>query len=72
MSGGATAIRTVPLRSRPKWDVMRQVVLRTGEFTTEHEAMTLAEAAGLVPLAFDCDPAMLTMPIDKAPADRPA
>ena len=51
---------------------MRQVVLRTGEFTTEHEAMTLAEAEGLVPLAFDCDPAMLTMPIDKAPADRPA
>ena len=114
---------------------MRQVVLRTGEFTTEHEAMTLAEAEGLVPLAFDleptgvdhwhdfaakvfvvdgsvtitdvdsgssfsltagcsiqaspgavhreegapyravvafdCDPATLTMPIDKSPADRP-
>jgi quercetin dioxygenase-like cupin family protein len=115
---------------------MRQVVLRTGEFTTEAEAIALAEAEGLVPLAldlepsgidhwhdfaakvfvvdgsvkvtdvasgssfsinagcsiqaepgavhreegvpyravvaFDCDPATLTMPIDKSPAERPA
>jgi quercetin dioxygenase-like cupin family protein len=113
---------------------MRQVVLTTGEFTTEDEAMALAEAAGFVPMAFDlepsgedhwhdfgakvyvvegsvkitdvdsgssyeltsgctihadpgavhreegdpyravvafdCDPATLTMPVDKAPADR--
>jgi quercetin dioxygenase-like cupin family protein len=115
---------------------MRQVVLTTGEFTTEDEAIALAEAAGLVPIAldlessgtdhwhdfgasvyvvdgsvkitdvdsgssyevaagcsikadpgavhreegapyravvaFDRDPATLTMPIDKLPADRPA
>ncbi|MEZ5247204.1 MAG: hypothetical protein R2707_19110 [Acidimicrobiales bacterium] len=35
---------------------MRQVVLRTGEFTTEAEAIALAEAEGLVPLAFDLEP----------------
>jgi quercetin dioxygenase-like cupin family protein len=115
---------------------MRQVVLRTGEFTTEDEAIALAEAEGLIPhafdlepsgidhwhdfgakvfvvdgsvkitdvesgssyeltagcsiradpgavhreegdpyravVAFDSDPAALTMPIDKSPADRPA
>ena len=115
---------------------MRQVVLTTGEFATEDEAIALAEAEGLVPVAldlepsgidhwhdfgakvyvvdgsvkitdvdsgssyelmagcsiqadpgavhredgapyravvaFDFDPATLTMPIDKSPADRPA
>lgn len=114
---------------------MRQVLLTTGAFSTEGEAIALAEAAGLIPLAldlepsgvehwhdfaasvyvidgsvkitdvesgssyeltagcsikadpgavhreegapyravvaFDCDPATLTMPIDKSPADRP-
>lgn len=35
---------------------MRQVVLRTGEFHTEEEAIALAEAEGLVPLAFDLEP----------------
>jgi quercetin dioxygenase-like cupin family protein len=35
---------------------MRQVVLTTGEFSTEDEAIALAEAAGLVPLALDLEP----------------
>jgi len=115
---------------------MRQIVLTTGQFSTEAEAIALAEGAGLTPMALDlessgedhwhdfgatvyiidgsvkitdvdsgssfelqagcsvtadagavhreegapyravvaldCDPATLTMPIDKSPADRPA
>lgn len=115
---------------------MRQIVLTTGGFASEEEAIALAEEAGLVPLAldlepsgedhwhdfaatvyitdgslkitdvdsgatfeltagcsikaeaggvhreegapyravvaFDCDPATLTMPIDKPPAEVPA
>jgi quercetin dioxygenase-like cupin family protein len=35
---------------------MRQVVITTGNFTTEAEAIALAEAAGLVPLALDLEP----------------
>ncbi len=115
---------------------MRQTVLTTGQFSTEAEAIALAEAAGLAPMALDleasgeehwhdfgatvyvvdgsvkitdvdsgscfelqagcsvtadagavhreegapyravvaldCDPATLSMPIDKSPADRSA
>ena len=35
---------------------MRQVVLTTGEFSTEDEAIALAEAAGLTPLTLDLEP----------------
>ena len=35
---------------------MRQIVLTTGGFSSEEEAMGLAEKDGLVPLAFDFEP----------------
>jgi len=35
---------------------MYQVVLSRGEFSTEDEAIALAEAAGLIPHAFDLEP----------------
>lgn len=35
---------------------MRRVVLTTGEFATEEEAIALAEAEGLIPMALDLQP----------------
>jgi quercetin dioxygenase-like cupin family protein len=35
---------------------MRQILLTTGQFTTEAEAIALGEAAGLFPLALDLEP----------------